>query len=168
MRNFRICSLWALCALLTVLPLQAETLSLDGSWTLDYWPQGRTPVVSPEGMDGIRFETVRATVPGNVELDLLAAGLIENPETGSNVYLLRPYEGYQWRYSRHFTTPAHTEEDDLFLHFGGIDCFAEVYLNGRHVGSADNMLVEHDFDVTDAVAPAGSDIKRRAAFLNMC
>ena len=32
--------------------------------------------------------------------------------------------------------PAHTEEDDLFLHFGGIDCFAEVYLNGRHVGSA--------------------------------
>ena len=157
MRHFRICSLWALCALLTVLPLQAETLSLDGTWTLDYWPQGRTPVVSPEGMDGIRFETVRATVPGNVELDLLAAGLIENPETGSNVYLLRPYEGYQWRYSRHFTTPAHTEEDDLFLHFGGIDCFAEVYLNGRHVGSAANMLVEHRFDVTDAVAPAGSD-----------
>ena len=157
MRNFRIRSLWALCALLTILPLQAETLSLDGTWTLDYWPQGRTPVVSPEGMDGIRFETVPATVPGNVELDLLAAGLVENPETGSNVYLLRPYEGYQWRYSRHFTTPAHTEEDDLFLHFGGIDCFAEVYLNGRHVGSADNMLVEHDFDVTDAVAPAGSD-----------
>ena len=103
----------------------AGNISLDGSWTLDFWEQGRTAVISPEGMNGISFRTIPATVPGNVELDLLAAGLIEQPELGSNVYLLRKYEGYQWRYSRHFKSPSYTDEDDLALHFGGIDCYAE-------------------------------------------
>ena len=135
----------------------AGNISLDGSWTLDFWEQGRTAVISPEGMNGISFRTIPATVPGNVELDLLAAGLIEQPELGSNVYLLRKYEGYQWRYSRHFKSPDYTEEDDLSLHFGGIDCYAEVYLNGTHVGSSSNMLVEQDFDVTSAIAPPGGD-----------
>lgn len=144
-------------SILCAVSLSAGSHPLDGKWQLDYWEQGRNPVVSPEGMDGISFKTVEATVPGNVELDLLTAGLIEQPETGSNVYLLRKFEGFQWRYSRHFATPAHSAEDGLFLHFGGIDCFAEVYLNGKHVGSASNMLIEHDFDITDAVTAAGMD-----------
>ena len=135
----------------------ADNLPLDGAWTLDFWEQGRTPVTSPEEMDGILFKSIPATVPGNVELDLLAAGLIEQPEIGSNVYLLRTYEGYQWRYSRHFRSPEYAEDDDLFLHFGGIDCFADVYVNGVHVGSASNMLIEHDFDVRDALAAPGGD-----------
>ena len=139
------------------LPMRAESLSLNGSWTLDYWEQGRTAVVSPEGMAGIRYGTVPATVPGNVELDLLAAGLIEEPELGSNVYLLRKYEGYQWRYSRHFKSPAFSDVDDLALRFGGIDCFAEIFLNGIHVGNASNMLIEHEYDVRDAVSAPGED-----------
>ena len=108
-------------------------------------------------MAGVPFNTIPATVPGNVELDLLAAGLIEQPELGSNVYLLRKWEGYQWRYSRHFNSPDYTKEDDLFLHFGGIDCFADIYLNGIHVGSAANMLIEHNFDVSEALAAPGED-----------
>lgn len=146
-----------LASILCIVPLPARSISLEGKWKLDFWEQGRDPVVSPEGMAGIDFKTVEATVPGNVELDLLAAGLIDLPETGSNVYLLRKYEGYQWRYSRHFATPAHSEEDGLTLHFGGIDCFAEVFLNGRHVGSAANMLIDHEFDITGAAAPDGKD-----------
>ena len=149
--------LTGLLVLVSAVSSRADNLPLDGSWTLDFWEQGRTPVTSPEGMEGIRFNSIPATVPGNVELDLLAAGLIEEPELGSNVYLLRPYEGYQWRYSRHFRSPEYAEDDDLFLHFGGIDCFAEVFVNGIHVGSASNMLIEHDFDVRDALAAPGRD-----------
>ncbi|MBR4755749.1 MAG: glycoside hydrolase family 2, partial [Bacteroidales bacterium] len=138
-------------------PARAEKVSLDGTWTLDYWEQTGNPVMSPEGMEGIDFKSIPATVPGNVELDLLAAGIVEKPETGSNVYLLRKYEGFQWRYSRHFTTPAHSEGDELTLHFGGIDCFAEIFLNGRHVGSAANMLIDHEFDITGAASAPGGD-----------
>ena len=83
--------LTAIVSLVWALPLSAESVSLNGTWTLDYWEQKRIPVVSPEGMQGVEYETIKAEVPGNVELDLLAAGRVENPEIGSNVYLLRPY-----------------------------------------------------------------------------
>ena len=129
--------------------------SLDGRWTLDFWPQGRVAVLGPEQMEGVSFRTVGADVPGNVELDLYAAGIVPKPETGSNTQLLREFEGYQWRYSRDFQTPAFDCEDEVVLRFGGIDCFAEVYVNGRHVGSADNMLIPHEFDVTNALSPSG-------------
>lgn len=137
--------------------LSARTVSLDGKWTLDYWEQGREAVVSPEAMEGLSYSTVEATVPGNVELDLLAAGLVKNPEIGSNVYLLRPWEGYQWHYKRNFRTPEHEPGDELVINFGGIDCFAEVYVNGRHVGSASNMLIPYTYNITDAVNPQGED-----------
>jgi len=131
--------------------------NLDGKWKLDYWPQGRVAVRGPEKMEGIEYSTLEASVPGNVELDLVAAGLLPAPEIGSNYGLLRPYEGYQWRYSRSFTTPAFGSEDALVLEFGGIDTFADIYVNGKLVGSADNMLIEHKYDVTDFVNPQGSD-----------
>ena len=108
-------------------------------------------------MQGVEYETIKAEVPGNVELDLLAAGLVENPEIGSNVYLLRPYEGCQWRYSRKFVSPERSDEDEVAIHFGGIDCYAEIYLNGRHIGSASNMLIDYEYDVTDAVAAPGEE-----------
>ncbi|MCQ2144053.1 MAG: glycoside hydrolase family 2, partial [Bacteroidales bacterium] len=131
--------------------------NLDGKWTLDYWPQGRVAVTGPEEMEGVEYSTVEATVPGNVELDLVAAGLLPEPEIGGNYELLRPYEGYQWRYSRNFTTPESGEEDSVILKFEGLDTFAEIYINGEHVGSAANMLIEHSFDVTDFLSPAGGD-----------
>lgn len=135
----------------------AERISLDGKWTLDFWEQGRIPVTSPSQMTGLDFKTIDAYVPGNVELDLYAAGLIENPEIGSAVYRLRYLEGYQWRYSRQFTTPSFGIDDSVILDFEGIDCFAEIYVNGKHIGSTDNMLIAHRFDVTDVLNPKGQD-----------
>ena len=107
---------------INVFPVTAEGISLNGTWTLDFWEQKRTPVVSPEQMQGIEYETIQASVPGNVELDLLSAGLVADPEIGSNVYLLRPFEGYQWRYSRSFVSPEYSRDDEVFLCFGGVDC----------------------------------------------
>ena len=68
--------LTAIVSLVWALPLSAESVSLNGTWTLDYWEQKRIPVVSPKGMQGVEYETIKAEVPGNVELDLLAAGLV--------------------------------------------------------------------------------------------
>lgn len=133
----------------------AEDISLNGRWTLDYWEQPREAVLCPEQLKDIQYETIEATVPGDVILDLYAAGKIPNPELGSNVYLLRPYEGYQWRYSREFTTPSHTPDDYVTIDFDGIDTFAEIYLNGRHLGSTANMLIDHEFDITSYLNPIG-------------
>ena len=135
----------------------AQSVNLDGQWVLDYWQQGRTPVRGPEGMAGVAFSTVEATVPGNVELDLLRAGIIDDPVPDSNVYLLEKWEGYQWRYSRSFPSPDLTEGHLAWLHFAGIDCFADIWLNGQHVGESSNMLISHSFDVTPLLSAAGEE-----------
>jgi beta-mannosidase len=64
-------------------------ISLNGKWTLSYWKQPQTPITSPEDMKRVEVKEISAQVPGNVELDLLAAGIIKDPMIGSNVNELR-------------------------------------------------------------------------------
>ncbi len=130
-----------------------SSVSLNGRWALHFWPQPEVPVTSPEGMQSVTYKTVNAQVPGNVELDLLAAGLIKDPMIGNNVWEMRPYEGYQWCYTRRFPTPEYRSDQKTILWFGGIDCLADIWLNGKKVGSTDNMLIEHSFDITDLLEP---------------
>ncbi len=132
----------------------AGQYSLNGSWSLKFFPQGAEAVTTPEGAAAAQGTTIEATVPGNVELDMLAAGLIENPEIGNNIYLLRPYEGYQWCYKKTFTAPSLEAGQRAVIDFEGLDTFAEVYLNGSKVGSADNMLIAHCWDITHLMLPA--------------
>ncbi|MDR1336341.1 MAG: glycoside hydrolase family 2, partial [Tannerella sp.] len=135
MKN-RICI--GMIALLSALTGGAQSLSLNGTWELSFWEQPETPVRSPEALRQTPHRTVAATVPGNVELDLLAAGLIHDPMIGNNLWEMRPYEGYQWCYARTFSTPAHAAGQRVFLRFGGIDCLADIWLNGEKVGEAEN------------------------------
>ena len=134
-----------------------EKISLNGKWDLEFWEQEGDPVTDPAAIAGLKTTRLSATVPGNVELDLLAAGMIENPEIGNNIYKLRPYEFCQWMYSRHFTAPAITEGQRLILDFEGIDCIADIWLNGEKIGSADDALIAHRFDVTGK-AKAGDNL----------
>ena len=82
--------------------LQAQNdyigLSLDGSWRLYYGQYSKDVPSTPDELKSKHWPEVPAIVPGNVELDLLKAGLIANPEVGNNVYALRKYEAYQWWY----------------------------------------------------------------------
>ncbi|MEI6432372.1 MAG: sugar-binding domain-containing protein, partial [bacterium] len=89
------------------------------------------------------------TVPGNFELDLQAAGLIEDPFFGMNIAALRQYESTHVWYGRRFTLTEMPDAGEPWLTFEGIDCFAEIYLNGERIGDADNMLTVHDFDLRD-------------------
>ena len=129
--------------------VEGNPVSLNGQWTLHFWSQPETPVTTPEAMRSIKYQTIPAKVPGNVELDLLAAGLIRDPMTGANVWDMRPYEGYQWCYVRRFPTPECRQDQKIILWFGGIDCLADIWLNGVKLGSTENMFIEHSFDVTD-------------------
>ena len=138
------------------------TTTLNGPWTLRFWPQPDTPVTTPDAVRAISAtasaKTIPATVPGNVELDLQAAGLVRDPMLGANVWDMRPYEGYQWCYERRFPTPEHSQNQKVFLWFGGIDCLADIWLNGTKIGATDNMLIEHSFDVTGLLkSGAGAD-----------
>jgi len=98
------------------------------------------------------WPSIPAQVPGNVELDLIAAGqLPANLDQGNRIYEAQQYEAHQWWYRREFSAPQLQAGQRLFLTFAGLDTLGTVWLNGHKLGSTANMLTEHRFDVTDTV-----------------
>ena len=136
-----------LSAVLAFMAQAATSVSLNGEWRLDYFPQ---PDDAParELPISLPMKTVRATVPGNCELDLVKAGVLPQPEFGMNVLKLRPYEGYQWLYTKVFHKPDIKAGQRAMLTFEGIDTLADVFLNGVKIGETSNMLIPHAFNVT--------------------
>jgi beta-mannosidase len=125
-----------------------KQINLNGTWRLTYGPQqSRYDHATPPPT----WPTIPAQVPGNVELDLVADGVIPDPTVGNNVYLLREYETYEWWYSRQFEKPAFTSRQNVSLVFEGLDCIADVWLNGIYLGHAANMLIPQRFDITEAL-----------------
>ena len=94
---------------------------------------------------------IPAEVPGNVELDLVRAGRLPELFSGQNIMGVQKLEHHEWWYRREFATPPRRAEDRVMLRFEGIDCFATVWVNGAEVGRADNMLIPHHFDATEAL-----------------
>ena len=81
-------------------------LSLDGPWTLSYGPQRPGGPRTPQELAAAGWPTVDAVVPGNVELDLMRAGVLPELHVANNIYLLRRYEDHQWWYRRTFAAPG--------------------------------------------------------------
>ena len=133
---------------MNIILLLAAALSLNGEWRLDYFPQPDDGAVREVATVPAEAKMVKATVPGNCELDLVNAGVLPPPEIGLNVLKLRPYEGYQWLYSKTFAKPDIAAGQRAMLVFEGIDTLADVFLNGEKIGETDNMLIAHSFDVT--------------------
>jgi len=120
------------------------TRSLSGPWDLYFGPEN----VRSIGEAKEKFQHIPAVVPGDVYLDLLNAGLIEDPFFGRNYLNLRKFEFYQWWYEKEFTIPRELLDKKLELIFPGIDTIATVWLNDKLLGETQNMFVEHSFDVT--------------------
>ena len=62
--------------------------------------------------------------------------------------------GIAW-YRKTFTLPRDTAGRKVFLEFEGARQAAELWLNGRRLGSHENGVTAFGFDVTDFVKPAG-------------
>lgn len=127
-----------------------ETIDLGGAWTLRFGQQMAGAPATPEQLAGSQWPTIPARVPGNVELDLMEAGLLPRElHRGNRIYQLRPFEFYRWWYGRSFTTPQTPAGHRIVLVLEGVDCIADLYLDGQRIGSCRNMLIEHRFDITD-------------------
>ncbi|MEZ5041689.1 MAG: hypothetical protein R2828_17475 [Saprospiraceae bacterium] len=117
-------------------------------WELYYGLQDEEVPTTPQELLNSHFDKIKAIVPGNVELDLLNAGKIKDSTVGNNVYDLRKYETYQWWYHCTFNQSEIPDGHQVQLCFDGIDCIADIWLNGEKIGHTENMFVEHHFDVT--------------------
>jgi len=83
----------------------------------------------------------KATVPGVVQLDMLNAGLIDDPFYGLNEKEIGWIELEDWEYERTFEVDAtFLMQEVIELVFDGLDTYAEVLLNGKSLLTTDNMF----------------------------
>ena len=123
-----------------------KKLSLNGAWTLS--------------VSGGEFGPVPATVPGSVYNDLLAAGRIPDPFYRDNENEALKLMEHDFTYAREFEVPEDlTECDAVLLRCEGLDTLAEISVNGRAVGRADNMHRTWEFDVKGALKSGANSIR---------
>lgn len=122
-------------------------LSLNGDYTLSCLPHTDYIAADADPTCGSALAAfpvlqVPAQVPGNVELDLCRAGLVEDPFYSTNAEKLYIYENYHFFYQKKFEVTKKAGLEYL-LRFDGIDTVADVYLNGVLLGHTENMLIPH-------------------------
>ena len=138
---------------------EGRRLSLNGSWELNYGPQvgparGLTQPIIPSS-----FAVIDARVPGNVELDLVRAGVLPaDLDHGDNAYRVLAFEEHQWWYRRRFEIDDPARFPNAVLRLEGVDTVATIWLNGIRVGATDNMLVPHELPLGPALRQGRNEL----------
>ncbi|MBQ2712201.1 MAG: hypothetical protein IJF71_02385 [Clostridia bacterium] len=100
-------------------------------------------IVCPEELLSSGLTSIEGSIPGNIELDMQSAGMVPELFFGTNILCLEEYELYDFWYRCTFRAG----EDYDTLTFEGIDTLAEIWLNGKKIGEADNMFIPHSFPI---------------------
>ncbi|HSP52964.1 MAG TPA: glycoside hydrolase family 2 protein [Cryobacterium sp.] len=126
-----------------------STQDLNGPWTLEL-------VEGPQDAAQQILETaaIPATVPGQVHTDLMAAGLLDNPDIGFGEAEQMWIGNSTWRYRRSFIwDPAQLTGARTDLVAEGLDTFATVSLNGQEIAHTTNQHIAHRWDVSELLLP---------------
>ena len=121
----------------------AVNIDLNGIWKLT----GRAIDGAPDVPEC--NAAIDARVPGDVHEDLMRAGLLPEPLVGANAPKHEWVERAVFTYEREFSVDPDFDRAELV--FDGLDCLAEVFIDGQLVGSSANAHVPHCFDVTSFV-----------------
>ena len=90
--------------------------------------------------------SVSLPVPGDVHSALLDAGLIADPYWRDTETSLDWIHESEWTATKHFDL-AEIEGGHWTLSFDGVDCVADISLNGTLLGRVENRFLRHDFEV---------------------
>lgn len=113
---------------------------LNGEWTLAF----ENPLTGKQ-------HKIKATVPGNIAVDLVREKIINDPYFGKNSIDSYRWERTDFTYSTSFITPELGINERLELFFEGIDTAATIWLDGRKIAFAENMFIPHAIDITETV-----------------
>ncbi|WP_240541603.1 glycoside hydrolase family 2 protein [Bifidobacterium callimiconis] len=115
---------------------------LQSGWTV----AALNPEVAPEPVRDAIAAGIDAVVPGEVTLDLVRAGLIDEPFDGDNETRQQWIGDVDWRYTCAFAWHDDgSDRHDLVAY--GLDTVATVMVNGRYVGSTQNYHRVYRWDV---------------------
>jgi beta-mannosidase len=100
-----------------------------------------------------------AVVPGDVHLDLLRNKLIPDPYYRENEAKLQWIENASWEYRTTINaSPDLLKHRNIELVFDGIDSYADVYLNGKLILSAENAFRQFRADVKPALKAGANQL----------
>lgn len=115
---------------------------------LDEYPRPILQRSEWKNLNGLWQYAVRergASEMGEQDGDILVPFAVESSLSG--VMRTVGKDNELW-YRRLFTVPRHWREKRILLHFGAVDWFAEVYVNGMKAGSHKGGFVGFSFDIT--------------------
>ncbi len=101
--------------------------------------------------------TFTGTVPGCVHTDLAGIKIPEDIYYRDNTDKCQWIEEKDWEYTKSFFIDAVPEKARLV--FEGLDTYAEIYLNGKHIASADNMFISHKFDIENELKEGQNELR---------
>ena len=128
--------------------------NLNTGWTLT----ALNPEAAPAELREALAAGIPATVPGEAALDLLNAGLIDEPFDGDNETRQQWIGDIDWR----FTCTFDWHDDGATRHdlvAGGLDTVADLRLNGRPVGHTENCHRSYRWDVRDLLHEGGNTLE---------
>ncbi|MGQ9474045.1 MAG: glycosyl hydrolase 2 galactose-binding domain-containing protein, partial [Candidatus Caldatribacteriaceae bacterium] len=123
-------------------------ISLDGSWILEGLSYGEGIQKKAYLPNYIPDDPLEALVPGEVHLDLIQAGRIEEPLFGENAKKCQWVEEKEWWYRREFEIPKEFLSLPVEIVLESVDTDCDVYLNGEHLAHHENMFVPLVIDVS--------------------
>ncbi|MDF2686420.1 MAG: glycoside hydrolase family 2 protein, partial [Clostridia bacterium] len=91
--------------------------------------------ISPNG-ERINFS---GTVPGCVHTDLLKENKINDLFYRYNSKDCQWIEKWNWYYERTFEVTEPEPKEDAYFYFEGLDTYCDIYLNGKHIATTDDM-----------------------------
>ncbi|MBD2723118.1 beta-mannosidase [Hymenobacter armeniacus] len=145
-----------------VAPSPTLTPTPDGSFLLRHgWELTPANAVKADGaaISTPGFSSAswyNATVPGTVLGTLVDQGVYPDPYLGlNNLHIPDSLSRQAWWYRTAFAVPAREKNKTVWLQFQGINYAAEVWLNGRKVGTMQGAFKRGRFDISSLVSRTG-------------
>jgi len=120
-------------------------------------PKADGAIISKPGFDTKSWHV--ATVPGTALTTLIDRGIYPDSDYGLNNLAIPEYLSRQdYWYRVEFKPPQQAHGQRLTLTFEGINYAADVWLNGKKLGSITGAFIRGKFDVTSLLAAAGENV----------
>lgn len=104
-------------------------------------------------------EWIAATVPGSVYGDLLNAGKMEDPFWKDNEDKALKLMDYDYEYRTSFSCDKNMlANDEVILHFDGVDTIADITLNGVKLGHVENMHRIWEYSVKELLKEENNEL----------
>lgn len=114
----------------------------NSSWKICYEENSKCQGIEIRTIEQLRtmkFREIEGHVPGNFELDLMAADKLEDLYYSTNTLKAQRLENMHVWYYTYFQV----SDVDSYLNFEGIDTICDIYINGELCKSTDNMFMEY-------------------------